>query len=133
MASTLKEHPIWRNVAQALEQVNPQQIAVHHLQICHGEINGYWDEGDQFYETIRFVQIPTPELISSSLGVGQTKNSHWLQLKYSLVVSVADPTIANSTVETSLGELSLILDDSLEVIDENWVIDVNSPHVLAIR
>lgn len=128
MTSTLREHPIWHNVAQTLAQINPQQIALQHLQACQGEINGYWDEDDQFYETIRFTQLPTPELISSSLGVAQSNNFHWLQLKYSLAISGTDPT-----VKITLGELSLILDDSLEVVDENWVIDVKSPHILAIR
>ena len=33
----------------------------------------------------------------------------------------------------TVGELSLILDENLEVIDENWLIDVNPPYVLAIQ
>jgi hypothetical protein len=132
VTSTLREHPIWRNVAQTLAQINPQQIALQHLQACQGEINGYWDESDQFYEKIRFVHALSPELISSSIGVAQTGNSHWLQLKYALTIAATELTIADPDFKTTLGELSLILDDSLEVIDENWVIDVNSPYVLAI-
>lgn len=133
MTSTLKEHPIWRNVAQTLEQIDLQQIALQHLQACQGEINGYWDESDQFYEMIRFIQLPTPELISSSIGVAQVGTSHWLQMKYSLTISFADPAIADPASKITLGELSLILDDSLEAIDENWVIDVKSPYILAIQ
>jgi hypothetical protein len=33
----------------------------------------------------------------------------------------------------TIGELSLILDDNLQIIDENWLIDINSPYVLAVR
>lgn len=110
-------------LTQTLAQIDPDQIANQHLQDCQAEIHGYWDETDQPYETIRFKQCPTPQLISSSLGVTPTQagNTHWLQLKYSLTIS---PSI-------SVGELLLILNDSLEVIDENWLIDVRSPYVIA--
>jgi hypothetical protein len=124
MASTLKAHPIWQDLSQALTQINPNQIAHQHLQDCNAEIHDYWDETDQPYETIRFTQIPIPQLIHSSLGVTphQTGNKHWLQLRYNLVIP---PT-------TAIGELLLVLDESLEVIDENWLVDVRSPYVIAI-
>lgn len=124
MTTTLKAHPVWQNLTQALSQIDLQQIANQHLQDCQGEIHGYWDESDQFYETIRFEQFPTPQLISSSLGVtpNQNTSTHWLQLRYALTIPPA----------TTVGELLLILDDSLTVIDENWVIDVHSPYVDAV-
>ncbi len=136
MISTLKEHPIWHNITRTLEQINPNQIANHHLQVCQAEINGYWDESDQFYETIRFTQLPAPELISISLGLTpkETGNTNWLQLKYSLTIpSSANSVALHSSSTTTIGELSLILDDRLEVIDENWFIDIRSPYVLAIQ
>jgi hypothetical protein len=134
--STLKEHPIWHSVTQTLEQINPNQIANDHLQACHDEIHGYWDEDDQFYKTIRFTQHPTPKLISRSLGLTSQEagNVNWLQLKYSLTIPPsADLSTLHSSSLTTVGELSLILDDNLEVIDENWLIDLNSPYVLAIQ
>jgi len=136
VTSTLKAHPIWHNVTQALAQINPNQIANHHLQACPTGINGYWDDNDQFYETIRFTQLPTPELLSASLGLTpqETGNTNWLQLKYSLTIpSSADSTNSHPSSATTIGELNLILDDSLEVIDENWHIDIASPYVLAIQ
>jgi hypothetical protein len=122
--TTLKAHPIWQTLSQTLSQIDPNQIAYQHLQDCQAEIHGYWDENDQLYETIRFKQLPTPQLISSSLGVtpNQPDTAHWLQLRYALTMP------PSSTV----GELLLILDDNLEVIDENWMIDVHSPYVDAI-
>lgn len=124
MTTTLKAHPIWQDFAQALAQIDPNQIASQHLRDCQSEICGYWDEDDQPYETIRFKQCPTPHLISSSLGVTPTQagNTHWLQLKYTLTIPPS----------ATVGELLLILNDSLEVIDENWLIDLRSPHVVAI-
>jgi hypothetical protein len=135
VASTLKEHPIWLNVTQTLGQIDPNQIANHHLQACKAEINGYWDQHDQFYETIRFTQLPAPELISISLGLTPKAagNTNWLQLKYSLKIpSLPDSDVLQVSSAPSIGELNLTLDDSLEVIDENWLIDVESPYVLAI-
>ena len=135
MTTTLKENPIWHNFTQTLEQINPNQIASQHLQACQAKINGYWDEDNKFYETIRFIQLPTPKLISSSFGITprETGNTHWLQLKYSLTIpSLTELATARPTSETTLGELSLILDDSLEVVDENWLINIRSPYILAI-
>lgn len=125
MTTTLRAHPIWQNLSQALAQIEPDQIALQHLQDCQYEIHGYWDENDQPYETIRFKQPPIPELITSSIGVTQNreKDNYWLQLRYALKI----PSV------TTVGELLLVLDDSLEIIDENWVIDIRSPYVVAIE
>lgn len=158
MTTTLKAHPIWQELTQALAQINLDHIANQHLQDCQAEIHGYWDENDQPYETIRFKQTPIPQLVSSSLGISpkQTNRIHallnpamnflliaalgaainkkfiakisnarihyWLQLRYALTIPPA----------TTVGELLLILDDDLEVIDENWLVDVESPYVDAI-
>ncbi len=125
MTTTLKAHPIWQELTQALAQINLDHIANQHLQDCQAEIHGYWDENDQPYETIRFKQTPIPQLVSSSLGISpkQTNRIHyWLQLRYALTIPPS----------TTVGELLLILDDDLEVIDENWLVDVESPYVDAI-
>jgi hypothetical protein len=58
------QHPDqWQNI-------DPSAIAVQHIQACHAEINGYWDEDDRFYETIRFSPSPTPEVtMAAFLGL----------------------------------------------------------------
>jgi hypothetical protein len=124
VTTTLKAHPIWHNVTQTVAAIDPTTIATQHIEACNAEINGYWDEDDRFYETIRFSQSPTPEVISSSLGVTPSHNGGipWLNFKYALKIPGS---------ESPIGELSLILNDSLEVIDENWLIDIRSPHVLS--
>ncbi|NJO50875.1 MAG: hypothetical protein HC840_17115 [Leptolyngbyaceae cyanobacterium RM2_2_4] len=78
MTTTLKAHPIWQNLSQALAQIDLNQIARQHLQDCKFEIHGYWDENDQPYETIRFKQTPTPQLISSSIGVTPNQTGKYL-------------------------------------------------------
>lgn len=124
MTTTLKAHPIWHNVSQTVAAIDPTAIAIQHIQVCNAQIDGYWDESDQFYETIHFSQSPTPELISSSIGVTPSQNGGvpWLNFKYALRIPGS---------EEPIGELTLILNDSLEVIDENWLIDIHSPYVVA--
>lgn len=133
MRSTLENHPIWRDLTQTLQQLDAKSIAAQHLQACNAQINGYWDE-DEFYQMIRFTQPPDPVLIGSSLGVtpGNTERNHWLQLRFSLTLNRAvDSQHPDRPINPVLGELNLILDETLEVIDENWLIDVHSPYVLA--
>lgn len=87
-------------------------------------------------DTNYFTVPPTPKLISRSLGLTSQEagNVNWLQLKYSLTIPPsADLSTFHLSSVTTVGELSLILDDNLEVIDENWLIDINSPYVLAIQ
>lgn len=133
MNSTLKNHPIWDNLDRTLKQLDPGRIAIQHLQDCNDQIKGYWDE-DEFYDVINFVQKPYPKLISSSVGCSSEGmgHSHWLQLKFSLNVNSSNALEQSTHAEqNTLGELLLILNEDLDVVDENWLIDVHSPYVLA--
>ncbi|MBW4551448.1 MAG: hypothetical protein KME35_10110 [Aphanocapsa sp. GSE-SYN-MK-11-07L] len=114
---------------------DPNQIAVQHLQRCNNQINGYWDE-DEFCEVITFNKKLEPELLSSSLGISsvEAENAHWLSLKFALTINpnVQDlPDLLPNQEKETLGELTLVLDENLKVVDENWLIDLNSPHVWA--
>jgi len=132
VTSTLKNHPIWQTLSQTLKQLDANQIAVQHLQACNAQINGYWDE-DEFYEVISFTQLPHPELTSSSWGIlpNSNENTHWLQLKFSLIIKLSrDSDPSHNSTQTTIGDLILILDEDLEVVDENWLIDVHSSYVL---
>jgi hypothetical protein len=135
MTSSLKNHPIWQDMNQALKQLDPHEIANQHLHDCNTQIQGYWDE-DRFYELISFRQLPQPRLISSSWGItpnGATAK-HWLQLNYVLEIkpSSRDSAFIPESGQV-VGDLVLILDEGLEVIDENWLIDLQSPYVVAVK
>jgi hypothetical protein len=123
VTTTLKAHPVWHNVTEAVAAIDPIAIATQHIQVCNAEIHGYWDDADEFHETIRFSKTPTPEMISSSLGITPNQNGGvpWLNFKYALKISGS---------ENPIGELTLILNDNLEVIDENWLLDLHSPDVM---
>jgi hypothetical protein len=117
-ASSLPDR--WKDIRS-----DPNAIAYHHIQTCQSQLNGYWDEDDQFHDTIRFTQPLIPTLLSSSFGITPDQNGDtpWLNFRYTLTVADA---------EVPIGELNLILNDSLEIIDENWLIDIHSSYVLSV-
>jgi len=135
MTATLKNHPIWQTLNQTLAQLDPIQIATQHLQACNAQINGYWDE-DEFYEVISFTQPPHLELTSIAweLLPNSTENPHWLQLKFEINATqpINFPASHDGT-QPRMGDLTLILDENLEVIDENWFVNLQSPYILAVR
>ena len=131
MTGTLKNHPIWHTLSQTLRQLDAHRIAVQHLQACNAQIKGYWDE-DEFYDIISFTQVPDPKLTSSSWEIlpNGAENAHWLQLKFALTIKFPnDSDPSHSTTPTTIGDLILILDENLEVVDENWLIDIHSPYI----
>ena len=106
-----------------------------HLEDCDYTISGYWDE-NEFYQKITFVCSISAELVSSSLGitVGEPDNSHWLKFKFLLLADIsAESGKPVSDVEKRIGGSVLVFDSNLEFVDENWVIDVKSPFVVAKR
>lgn len=130
-----KKYPVWQQIAKITAQIDVNAIANQHLEDCNYTVNGYWDESE-FYEEITFVGSLSIELISSSLGitVGEPDDSHWIKLKFLLKADTsADSARLISDVEKRIGELILIFDSNLEFIDENWLIDVKSPFVVAKR
>ena len=118
-----------------LTQIDLKALVREHLEDCDYKISGYWDE-NEYYEEITFVSFPYAELVSSSLDitVGENDNSHWIKLKFLLKAETSvDLDKPVSDVEKRIGELTLIFDSNLEFIDENWLIDVKSPFVVAKR
>ncbi len=116
-----------------LTKFDVNALGREHLEDCHYTISGYWDEND-FYQEITFGCPISAELVSSSLGitVGEPDNSHWLKFKFLLLADTsADSGKPVSDVEKRIGELVLIFDSNLEFVDENWLIDIKSPFVVA--
>ena len=95
------------------------------MESCSQKICGYWDSQNDFYEEIVLVNFPAIELVSSSVGINQVEEQRipWIELKFLLKVDGDD----------EIGELTLILDTNLKVVDENWWVDVESPFVVATK
>lgn len=133
MKVDLNNRPIWKYFEEMLALIDIKAMVREHLEDCHYKISGYWDE-NEYYEEIAFVGSLYAELVSSSLGitVGENDNSHWIKLKFLLKAETSvDSDKPVSDVEKRIGELTLIFDSNLEFIDENWLIDVKSPFVVA--
>ena len=128
----LKNLQIWQEIAEILAEVDVNTLVKEHLDDCHYIISGYWSE-KEFYQEITFRGSIRAELVSSSLGITVgSDNSHWLKFKFLLLAGTsADSGKPVSDVETRIGELVLIFDSNLEFVDENWLIDVKSPFVVA--
>ncbi|QLE49837.1 hypothetical protein FD724_18240 [Nostoc sp. C057] len=120
----LKNHQVWRDLTEILENLDANILVQEHLNQCDYKVCGYWDEQDEYYETITLPRPLEAELVSSSIGVTHTER--FLQLKFSLIADGADVTQAQSNHTQKIGELVLVYNESLEFIDENWLLDIDS-------
>ena len=132
---TLTNHQIWDELAQLLAPIALNHLIEKHLESCNYKIRGYWDN-NKFYEEIAFIHPIYAELIARSLGTNIINNhptSHWIKLKFLLKadLSASNNNLVSDDGDEEIGELTLILDTNQTVIDENWLIDVESPFVVA--
>lgn len=110
----LKNHQIWQDLTEILENLDPNSLVQKHLEQCCYTINGYWDKQDKYYESITLPHPIEAKLISSFVGV--TQDNRFLKLKFSLM-----------NFPENIGELVLIYNENLEFVDENWLLDIDSP------
>jgi hypothetical protein len=124
----LKNHQVWRDLTEILENLDANILVQEHLNQCDYKVCGYWDEQDEYYETITLPRHLEAELVSSSIGVTHTER--FLQLKFSLIADGADGIQAPNNNTQNIGELVLVYNENLEFIDENWFLDVDSPMLM---
>jgi hypothetical protein len=105
-----------------MENLDVNTLIKEHLEECDYKICGYWDEQDKYYEEITLPRSLEAELISSSASV--TNKEHLLQIKLLLKV-VKNHDVDAQDIE-KVGELTLVYNDNLEFIDENWLLDIES-------
>ena len=109
-----KNHQVWQDLTEILENLDPNSLVQKHLEQCCYTINGYWDEQDEYYDSITLPRTIESELVSSFVGV--TQDNRFLKLKFSLMNFLQ-----------KIGELVLIYNENLEFVDENWLLDIDSP------
>jgi hypothetical protein len=135
-AVTLTNHQIWDELAKLLAAIALNHLIEKHLESCNYKIRGYWDSNNKFYEEIAFIHPIYAELIGRSIGTNIINNhpsSDWIKLKFLLKadLSTSENNMVSDDGDDEIGELTLILDTNLKVIDENWSIDLESPFVVA--
>jgi hypothetical protein len=133
----LKNHQVWQDLTEILENLDTNSLVQQHLEKCCYTIHGYWDEQDEYYESISLPRTIEAELVSSCVGV--TKDNRFLKLKFSLIgtTTIHAKMIPHNPHDKSypfgspiiqkVGELVLIYNESLELVDENWLLDIDSP------
>ena len=129
MTLQLKTHPVWQDLTEVLANLNANALVTEHLELCDYKISGYWDEKDEFYEEITLPRSLSPELVSSSIGV--TGKKRWIKLKFALKAegSAAEDSL-NDKSNKDFGELTIIYDENLQFMDENWQINMDSPLII---
>lgn len=118
----LKNHQVWQDLTDILDSLDTNILVQEHLEQCDYKVCGYWDEQDKYYETITLPRILKAELVSSSLGV--THEQRFLKLKFFLIADAIDSEQAHTQ---KIGELVLVYNENLEFVDENWILDIDSP------
>ncbi|MEH2192603.1 MAG: hypothetical protein V7K98_08160 [Nostoc sp.] len=121
----LKNHQVWRDLTEILENLDANILVQEHLEQSDYKVCGYWDEQDEYYETITLPRTLKTELVSSSIGVTHTER--FLKLKFSLIGDSANVTQEPNHHIQKIGELVLVYDENLEFVDENWLLDVDFP------
>ena len=136
----LKNHQVWQDLTEILENLDTNSLVQKHLEQCCYTINGYWDEQDEYYDSITLPHTIEAELVSSFVGVTQDK--HFLKLQFSLMgfrhhsdmAAVHASLTPNdksypfgSPIIQKIGELVLIYNENMELVDENWLLDIDSP------
>jgi hypothetical protein len=123
MQLELKNHPVWKDLTEILENLDSDTLVREHLNACGYRVYGYWDEQDQYYEEVVLPENLQAELVGSSINVSHGERS--LRLKFSLKF---DRDRESSLHEAEpIGELVLIYNEDLEFMDENWLLEVMSP------
>ncbi|MDY7005150.1 MAG: hypothetical protein SWX82_14720 [Cyanobacteriota bacterium] len=112
----LKNHPVWQDLTEVIENLDANSLVREHLELCDYKICGYWDEEDKYYEEIILPRSLSAELVSNSIGV--TNKKRWIQLKFILK--------ANNIAAQNLGEITIIYDENMQFLDENWQINIDS-------
>ncbi|MFB2923050.1 hypothetical protein [Aerosakkonema funiforme] len=134
-SDNIKTEQIWHDLDEILADLNVKNLAKQHLESCNFKLRGYWDSKNEYYEEIIFVSPILAKLSSSSIGTTYTENSssRWVKLRFLLKIdSSADGDNGVSDDEDDeIGDLILVLDENLQIVDENWIIDVESPFVIA--
>lgn len=132
MKLELKNHQVWQDLTEILENLDANVLVREHLELCKYKVCGYWDEQDEFYEEICMPRSMKAELVSSSIGVTHTQR--FLSLKFVLKAdSIATENQPSDDNALHFGELVLVYDENLEFVDENWLIDIGSPLMIAKR
>ncbi|MHC0066168.1 hypothetical protein ACWATR_25205 [Nostoc sp. UIC 10890] len=124
----LKNHQVWQDLTEIFQSLDANLLVQEHLDQCDYKVCGYWDEQDEYYEKITLPRTLEAELVSSSIGV--THEESFLQLKFLLIADAVDNTKTASSNAQKLGELVLVYDENVEFIDENWLLDVDSPFLV---
>ena len=138
MSITLENHPVWDELAKLVTQIDAESLARQHLAKGPNKLRGYWD-GDEHYEEIIFTSPLRSELVTLSLQT--PTNGHDTSRHLTMTFLLKGDTGADKAHHVSesvfdddddeVGELMLTFNQNMALVDENWLLDLDSPHICA--
>jgi hypothetical protein len=136
---TLEKHPVWDELAKLVTQIDAESLARQHLAKGPNKLRGYWD-GDEHYEEIMFTSPLRSEFVSLSLQTptnGHQASRH-LTMTFLLKGDTVAPKLAHHLEgsisdddDDEVGELVLTFNQNMSLVDENWLLDIDSPYICA--
>ncbi len=139
MSITLENHPVWDELAKLVTQIDAESLAMQHLMKGPNRLCGYWD-GDEHYKEVIFRTPLRSELITLSLQTptnGHDVSRH-LTMTFLLKGDSEAPKLAHYVEDSisdddddEVGELMLTFNQNMSLVDENWLVDLDSPYVCA--
>lgn len=132
----IQETVISKEVFEFLNQIDTKTLIKEYLRETQFKINGYRDH-DVIYEEISFDRRINPNNIditicdqSLKFSICDDENQIRLYVTANLLVSSSSiGSNIDDIDDIELAELSLIFNDKGEFIDENWLINTDSPFV----
>ena len=133
MPVNLQNDPIWNQLDDLSRRVNPETLALAHIEECENKIRGYW-HGSEHYDEIHFTSPLRAELESISVKNRRSVPQHFRSVRMSFLL-FGQPLPSQSQLtdedDDEIGELTLVFNEKMEFIDENWILDVESPFIIA--
>lgn len=148
MPVNLQNDPIWNQLDGLSRRIGPETLALAHIEewspkltLARNKIRGYW-HGNEHYEEIFFTSPLRAELESISVKSRRSVPQDVRSVKMSFLL-FGGPIVSESISvdddydedddDDEVGELTLVFNSKMEFVDENWIIDVESPFVVAKR
>lgn len=132
MKLELKNHQVWQDISEILDNIDVNALVAEHLEACDYKICGYWKENDELYQEIILPRSILSKLVSSSIGISD--NQRWIKLNFVLKEDqINSGNQANNILDRNIGRLTLIYDDQLQFVDEIWEDNTNSSFIITKR
>ncbi|AFZ26456.1 hypothetical protein Cylst_4365 [Cylindrospermum stagnale PCC 7417] len=133
MTINLTKHHILRDLKHFVEQTQPLDLAMKRLNHNQNfKLSGYWHE-KIFYKEISFINPLSVSLKTASVSLVWNDNHIERLIKFYFLLKADGSKCENQIIEEvdKTGHMFLSFNTKLELVSEDWFVDVLSPYVIA--